>query len=114
MRFDPAWVLSGVTANTAAAEDGAVEPGQPVPNDNYVIEEGNRLLTYLVPDNARVTALAYSQYGGDWAPAQITVSELAGIVDGESSLELFEPLETGIWITVHVDTVRRIVQQYKP
>ena len=31
MRFDPAWFLSGVTANTAAAEDGAVPPGQPVP-----------------------------------------------------------------------------------
>ena len=44
MRFDPAWFLSGDTANTAAAEDGAVEPGQPVPNDNYVVEEGHRLL----------------------------------------------------------------------
>ena len=28
MRFDPAWFLSGETANEAAAEDGAVEPGQ--------------------------------------------------------------------------------------
>ena len=115
MRFDPAWILSGVTANTAAAEDGAVDPGQPVPNDNYVVDEGHRLLTYLVPDNARVTVLAYGNNpGGEWAPTQITVSELAQIVDGESSLELFEPLETGVWLTVHVDTVRRIVQEYKP
>ena len=50
MRFDPAWFTSGVTANTAAAEDGVVEPGEPVPNDNYRIEEGHRLLTYVVPD----------------------------------------------------------------
>ena len=49
MRFDPAWFTSGVTANEAAAEDGVVEPGEPVPNDNYRIEEGHRLLTYLVP-----------------------------------------------------------------
>ena len=48
MRFDPAWFLSGETANRAAAEDGAVPPGQPVPNDNYRVEEGHRLLTYLV------------------------------------------------------------------
>ena len=35
LRFDPALLLSGITANTAAAEDGAVAPGEPVPNDNY-------------------------------------------------------------------------------
>jgi hypothetical protein len=29
MRFDPAWFLSGQTANQAAAADGAVEPGEP-------------------------------------------------------------------------------------
>jgi hypothetical protein len=39
LRFDPAWFLTGVTANTAAAEDGAVSPGEPVPNDNYVVNE---------------------------------------------------------------------------
>ena len=27
LRFDPAWFLSGETANRAAAEDGVVEPG---------------------------------------------------------------------------------------
>ena len=57
MRFDPAWFTSGVTANEAAAEDGVVEPGEPVPNDNYRIEEGHRLLTYLVPADTPVTVL---------------------------------------------------------
>jgi len=56
MRFDPAWFLSGKTANVAAAEDGVVKPGQPVPNDNYTLDEGHRLLTYKVPANAQVTA----------------------------------------------------------
>jgi hypothetical protein len=55
MRFDPAWFTSGVTANTAAAEDGVVEPGEPVPNDNYRIDEGHRLLTYLVSPTAHIT-----------------------------------------------------------
>src|SRR5581483_1061011 len=49
LRFDPAWFLSGVTANAAAAADGAVEPGQPVPNDNYVVDESHRLYTYVLP-----------------------------------------------------------------
>jgi len=114
LRFDPAWFLSGETANRAAAEDGAVEPGDPVPNDNYVVEEGHRLLTYSVADDAHVTVLTR---GGD--PAQmgatpITVSELAQVVQGKSSLELFEPLETGVWIRVDVDAVRGIDQQYRP
>ena len=63
MRFDPALLLSGEAANRAAAADGAVEPGEPVPNDN---------------------------------------------------LDLFEPLDTGVWITIDVDTVRSVYHQYKP
>jgi hypothetical protein len=34
LRFDPALFLSGEAASRAAAEDGVVEPGQPVPNDH--------------------------------------------------------------------------------
>jgi len=114
MRFDPAWFLSGETANIAAAEDGAVEAGQPVPNDNYVVEEGHRLLTYLVPDDAHVTVLTKDGDPAQLGATPITVSELAQIVQGNSSLELFEPLETGVWIRVNVDAVRAIDQQYRP
>jgi hypothetical protein len=114
MRFDPAWFLSGETANITAAEDGAVEAGQPVPNDNYVLEEGHRLLTYLVPDEAHVTVLTKDGDAAQLGATPITVSELAQIVQGTSSLELFEPLETGVWIRVNVDTVRTIDQQYQP
>ena len=114
MRFDPAWFLSGETANSAAAEDGAIEAGQPVPNDNYVVEEGHRLLTYLVPDDAHVTVLTKDGDSAQLGATPITVSELAQIVQGNSSLELFEPLETGVWIRVNVDAVRTIDQQYQP
>lgn len=114
MQFDPAWFLSGETANTAAAEDGAVEPGQPVPNDNYVVEEGHRLLTYLVPNDAHVTVLTKSGDPADLGATSITVAELAQIVDGTSNIDLFEPLDSGVWITVKVDTVTRIAQQYRP
>jgi hypothetical protein len=114
MRFDPAWFTSGVTANTAAAEDGVVAPGEPVPNDNYRIEEGHRLLTYLVPTDARVTVLTRQGDAANFGSTPITVSELTHLVNGEKPVELFEPLETGVWIRVHIDTVCTLDQQYVP
>jgi hypothetical protein len=114
MRFDPAWFTSGVTANVAAAEDGIVEPGEPVPNDNYRIEEGHRLLTYLVPADAHVTVLTRQGDPAGFGATPITVAELAQLVDGQSPVELFEPLDTGVWIRVNVDTVCALDQQYQP
>jgi hypothetical protein len=112
LRFDPAWFTSGVTANTAAAEDGAVDPGQPVPNDNYVVEEGHRLLTYYVGAHAHIGVLAKSKPGVQTTP--ITVSELERIVNGRKHRPLFEPLASGVWIRVHIDTVCSLDQQYRP
>jgi hypothetical protein len=112
MRFDPAWFTSGVTANKAAEEDGAVEPGEPVPNDNYRIDEGHRLLTYYVAPNAHVTVLA--KHGDQFGSTTVTVPQLAQLVRGEQPVELFEPLDTGAWIRVHVDTICDVEQQYLP
>ena len=109
LRFDPAWFLGGVTANTAAAEDGAVDPGQPVPNDYYIVDEGHRVLTYHVADGARVTVLVRAV-----KQKRISVAELAKVLDGTSAVQLFEPLDSGVWITVRIDTVRSITQQYLP
>jgi hypothetical protein len=114
MRFDPAWFTSGVTANTAAAEDGVIEPGESVPNDNYRIEEGHRLLTYLVREDAPVTVLTKHGDPAGFGATPITVSELAQLVNGEKPVELFEPLDTGFWIRVHIDTVCALDQQYLP
>ncbi len=106
--FDPAWFLSGETANKAAAEDGAVAPGEPVPNDHYVVDEGHRLLTYRVSPDAEVTVLADSPKG-----EPITVAELARIVGGKHK-PLWEPIETGFWIRYRIDTVTSLDQQYRP
>jgi hypothetical protein len=111
MRFDPEWFLTGVTANIAAAEDGVVPPGEPVPNDNYRVEDGHRLFTYLVPTNAHVTVLTT---GSNLAGRPITVAQLAQIVAGKKPVSLFEPISTGFWIQIDIDTVRSIKQQYLP
>jgi hypothetical protein len=111
MRFDPEWFLMGVTANKAAAEDGAVAPGEPVPNDNYRVEEGHRLLTYRVPAEAQVSVLTTST---NLKGTPITVAQLAQIVAGKKPVPLFEPIATGFWIRINIDTVRSIEQQYQP
>jgi hypothetical protein len=114
LRFDPAWFTSGITANTAAAEDGVVEPGEPVPNDNYRIEEGHRLLTYFVSPTAKVTVLTRQGDPANFGSTPITVEQLAELADGQAPVKLFEPLDTGVWIRVHVDTVCAVDQQYQP
>lgn len=108
LRFDPAQYLTGVTASDAALEDTG---SSDVPNDNYVVDEGHRLFTYKVPSDAHVTVLADGVEG-----TPITVAELAKLVKGKDPLghPLFEPLETGVWILIEVDTVRSIDQQYVP
>ena len=108
LKFDPAWFLSGETANAAAADDGAVPPGEPVPNDNYVVDEGHRLLTYRVPANTDVTVLVDSPES-----QPITVAELAKIVSGNHA-PLWEPIASGFWLRARIDTVRSLDQQYRP
>lgn len=119
LRFDPTWFLSGVTANVAQAEDTGIkcapEACPPVANDNYRVDEGHRLLTFRMPVSTRGTVLVKNAPGGGPFPAKtITAPELARLVAGTSDLKLYEPLTTGVWILVHVDTVRTFEQQYVP
>ena len=114
LRFDPAWWLGGVAANVAAAQDEHVScaPAScaPVPNDYYVVDESHRALTFVVPRGVRGTVLTS---GSNLAGTQIGVGQLARIVAG-NGVKLFEPLESGIWIRVRIDTVLTFRQQYRP
>jgi hypothetical protein len=114
LRFDPAMFTSGVTANTAAAEDGVVAKGEPVPNDNYVVDESHRLYKYVLPANAKVTVLTRQGDPANFGATPITVAQLAQLVNGEKPIELFEGLDTGFWMRYAIDTVCSLDQQYKP
>jgi hypothetical protein len=104
-RVDPAEFLTGATASRAAADDGAVSPGQPVPNDNYVRSEGHRLLSYLVAPGAHATVVTNSAGTGIRA-TPVPVAELARIVRGGNPRHraLFEP-KNGFWLRIANDTV---------
>ena len=110
LRFDPAWWLTGVAAERAKFEDtGSSE----VPNDYYILEEGHRLLTYVVAGTARVTVLTRGR-----PTTAIAVSELAQIVRGKNPnhRSLLEP-KAGFWIRVspgYPGWVVSLDQQFQP
>jgi hypothetical protein len=110
MRLDPAWWLTGVTARRAKLEDTG---SSDVPNDVYVVEEGHRLLTYVVPAAARVTVLTRGR-----PTARIAVSELAEIVKGRNPKHrrLLEP-KAGFWVRAgfrYPSPVLSLDQQFQP
>jgi hypothetical protein len=114
LRFDPALWLGGATANRAAREDGVIGPGDTVPNDYYVRDERHRLLTYLVPTNARVTVITGLS---TQCSTTIPVSELAAIVGGRNprGRPLYDRRNAlGFWARISTDTVRSLDQQYQP
>ena len=110
LRFDPALMLSGVTASRAALEDtGSAD----VPNDNYVVQESDRAYTYLVQRNAHVTVLTHAgspPFGG----TPISVDQLARLVRGGQPVKLFEELSSGLWLRYYNDTACSLDQQYRP
>lgn len=114
LRFDPAWWLTGLTARRAKLEDTG---SSDVPNDYYIVEEGHRLLTYVVPAGASVTVLTLR--GGRLTPSTaIAVSELAQIVKGKNPKHrhLMEP-KAGFWIRIgqrYPSPVLSLQQQYQP
>ena len=95
LRFDPAWLLTGVTATRASLEDTG---SSDVPNDTYTRDESHRLLTFLVPPTARVTVLARGT-----CSTRTTVAKLAR-----------SGSRAAFWIRVRDDTVRSIDQPYDP
>jgi hypothetical protein len=111
MRFDPALLLEGEAARRAAIEDGAIPAGDVVTNDFYIREEGHKLLTFVVPENAEVTVVTDDPRG----PATpIHVFELARVVSGHRPKRAGWDPRLGFWVDGDVATVRRLDQQDLP
>jgi hypothetical protein len=115
LRFDPAWFLSGSAAEHAAVEDKVLSPGQPVPNDNYVVDEGHRLLRFVVSPTARARIVTRGP-----TTTAVAVPELAQILAGKNPRHrpLFVPgNHLGFWIRVgdkYPNPVIALDQQYHP
>ena len=112
-RIDPSLKLTGVTASTAAVEDGVLTPGQPVPNDYYERNESTRPLMYRVPANARVAVIVNP---GGLRSVAVPVSEFALIVRGKNPNKRkgLWNTESGFWIRVQGDVALAFDQAYRP
>ncbi|MDX6480927.1 MAG: hypothetical protein QOG85_1437 [Gaiellaceae bacterium] len=116
LAIQPKLFLVGVTANVAfaAGQGSACQPLEcaPVDNDHWVMQAGTQALVFILRANTMGTVL--TQAGGPNAPATITAAQLSAIVGGASTPQLYEPLDSGLWVTVHGDTVKTFSQQYQP
>ena len=96
--FDPAWLLSGVTANGGPAQDQGVTCAPTdcpaVPNDNLVVDESDRVYVYFLPTDARGTVLT-KHVDRLRRTRRSRPRSSRELVAGTSSLELFEPLSSG-------------------
>ena len=114
LRFDPALWLEGQTANVAAAEDGAVNPGEAVPNDNWIRNPDHKLLMYRLPANAHVTILVQLR------TTRVSVARLAALLTSSAAKDcagtyaLRPPCRLGFWLRYATDTVKSLDQQYQP
>lgn len=96
LRFDPAWLLSGLTASRASlADTGSAD----VPNDTYTRDETHKVLTFLVRAHAQVTVLTHAT-----CSTRTTVAKFARSATPSRRF----------WIQVRSDTVRSIDEQYHP
>ena len=96
LRFDPAWLLSGLTASRAAlADTGSAD----VPNDTYTRDDTHKTLTFLVRAHAQVTVLTHATCSTRTTVAKLTRSATPS---------------RRFWIQVRNDTVRSIDEQYHP
>ncbi len=47
-------------------------------------------------------------------PRRSSAATLAALVGGAKTPKLIEPLDSGVWLTVDVDTVTSFAQQFQP
>jgi hypothetical protein len=113
LAFDEAEFLTGDAAQKAAEEDGAVPPGEPVPNDYYIRNPDKRTRTLRIANDAQITAkrcsLCRNGKPGELGPFLESFSKgrqtYADPYRGKYSL---------YWLTIEDGEVVAIDEQYVP
>jgi hypothetical protein len=113
LAFDQAQFLTGKEAQQAAEEDGAVEPGEAVPNDYYIRNPDKATKTYPIANDARITAKRCSlcRHGkpGELGPF------LASFMKGRQTYaQLYRGKYALYWLTIDNGRVVAIDEQYVP
>ena len=113
LAFDEAEFLTGDEAQRAAVEDGALPPGEPVPNDYYIRNPDKSTRTLLVATDAEITArrcpLCRNGQSGN-------VDDFLGsfMKKGQTYADPYRGAESLYWLTIEDGTVVKIDEQYVP
>jgi hypothetical protein len=102
IEFDRAAFLTGPAAQRAAEEDGAVAPGDPVPNDYYVRNEDESVRTLELAPTARLTVVRCPTSCSEGHPRELA-----------DFLRSFEA-RSQYWVTLSDSRVVAIDEQYVP
>jgi hypothetical protein len=112
----PESFLVGITANVASAAQQGTQcvplscPG--VEDDHLVVPAGSRPLTFLLP--TRTTGTVLTAGAGSFRATKVSAAQLAALVAGAKTPRLIDPLSSGLWLAVDVDTVTSFAQQFQP
>ena len=113
LAFDQAQFLTGKEAQAAAEEDGAVEPGEAVPNDYYIRNPDKTTRTLRISNDAEITAkrcdLCRNGEPGELGPF------LASFLKGRQTYaDPYRGRYALYWLTIDDGVVVAIDEQYVP
>ena len=113
LAFDEAEFLTGKEAQKAAEEDGAVPPGEPVPNDYYIRNLDKSTETYPISNDAAITAKRCPpcRHG---KPGELEPFLAAFTKTGQTYADPYRGKESLYWLTIEDGRVVAIDEQYVP
>jgi len=115
--FDVAQWLTGPAADSAAEQDGYIQPGEGVPNDYYVRNTSPLARTIPVSSDAMVTVTGC--IGGCGVQFAASFDGLAGSFGPNSQpnpdlSDEYRGPHSQYWVTIEEGSVVRIDEQYVP
>ena len=113
LAFDEADFLTGKEAQQAAEKDGAVEPGEAVPNDYYIRNPDKATKTYPIANDARITAKRCSLCRNG-KPGELEPFLAAFMERGQTYNDPYRGKDSLYWLTIEDGRVVAIDEQYVP
>jgi hypothetical protein len=113
LAFDEAQFLIGDVAQKAAEEDGAVEPGESVPNDYYIRNRDKTTRTLRISNDAKITAkrCQLCRHGRD---GQLGAFLASFMKQDRTYATPYRGKYSQYWLTIEGDEVAAIDEQYVP
>ena len=113
LAFDEAEFLTGKEAQRAAEEDGAIQPGEPVPNDYYIRNPDKSTQTLRIATDAKVTARRCSLCRNG-QPGNLEDFLASFMKTGQTYADPYRGAGAQYWLTIEDGTVVAIDEQYVP